>query len=85
MKEPGTAHDDPLLGKNPQPAHMDDYVRTFEDNGGLHINPGIPNRAFYLAATALGGHAWEKAGCIWHDTLRDQRLNPTRASGASPG
>jgi Zn-dependent metalloprotease len=46
---------------------MDDYVRTFEDNGGVHINSGIPNRAFYLAATALGGHAWEKIGRIWHD------------------
>ncbi len=34
-----------------------------------HINSGIPNRAFYLAATALGGHAWEKAGQVWYDVL----------------
>lgn len=69
MKEPGTAYDDPRLGKDPQPAHMDDYVDTYRDNGGVHINSGIPNRAFYLAATAIGGNAWEKTGRVWYDTL----------------
>ncbi|QKW34953.1 M4 family metallopeptidase [Actinomadura sp. NAK00032] len=69
MKEPGTAYDDPRLGKDPQPAHMDHYVETYRDNGGVHINSGIPNHAFYLAATALGGNAWEKAGRVWYDTL----------------
>jgi Zn-dependent metalloprotease len=39
------------------------------DAGGVHINSGIPNRAFYLAATAIGGNAWEKAGTIWYRTL----------------
>ncbi|HVW33912.1 MAG TPA: M4 family metallopeptidase, partial [Acidimicrobiia bacterium] len=39
------------------------------DNGGVHINSGIPNRAFYLAATAIGGPAWESAGRIWYVTL----------------
>ena len=29
---------------------MDDYVQTSDDNGGVHINSGIPNHAFYLAA-----------------------------------
>ncbi|MFE9394796.1 M4 family metallopeptidase [Streptomyces flavidovirens] len=69
MKAPGTAYDDDVLGKDPQPATMDDYVRTGRDNGGVHINSGIPNRAFYLLATALGGKAWEEAGQIWYDTL----------------
>ncbi|GAA4229508.1 M4 family metallopeptidase [Actinomadura meridiana] len=69
MKEPGTAYDDPQLGKDPQPGHMDHYVDTYRDNGGVHINSGIPNHAFYLAATAIGGNAWEKAGRIWYDTL----------------
>jgi Zn-dependent metalloprotease len=69
MKAPGTAYDDPLIGKDPQPAHMSDYVRTAEDNGGVHINSGIPNRAFYLVAAALGGHAWERAGTVWFDAL----------------
>jgi Zn-dependent metalloprotease len=74
MKAPGTAYDDPVLGRDPQPAHMRDYVRTFEDNGGVHINSGIPNYAFYLSATAMGGYAWEKAGRIWYDTLLDTRV-----------
>ncbi len=77
MKAPGTAYDDPVLGKDPQPANTSDYVRTTEDNGGVHINSGIPNHAFYLAATALGGYAWEKAGEIWYQTLLSPAL-PTR-------
>ncbi|MBE3559793.1 MAG: M4 family metallopeptidase [Ktedonobacteraceae bacterium] len=76
MKAPGTAFDDPVLGKDPQPAHMRDFVYTFEDNGGVHINSGIPNHAFYLAAVELGGYAWEKAGLIWYETLRDSGLRP---------
>jgi Zn-dependent metalloprotease len=76
MKAPGTAYDDPMLGKDPQPAHMRDYVRTFQDNGGVHINSGIPNHAFYLVATRLGGQAWERAGRIWYETLRDPQLRP---------
>ncbi|WP_054179428.1 M4 family metallopeptidase [Trabulsiella odontotermitis] len=74
MSAPGTAYDDPLLGKDPQPAHMKDFVKTREDNGGVHLNSGIPNRAFYLAATALGGYAWEKAGYAWYDTVCDLAL-----------
>jgi Zn-dependent metalloprotease len=76
MKEPGTAYDDRVLGDDIQPSHMDNYVRTFQDNGGVHINSGIPNKAFYLAATAIGGYAWEKAGRIWYDTLRAPQLRP---------
>ncbi|MFG1806179.1 M4 family metallopeptidase [Streptomyces sp. NPDC049040] len=75
MKAPGTAYDDPRLGKDPQPASMSGYVKTSQDNGGVHLNSGIPNRAFYLAATAIGGHAWEKAGQIWYDTLTGGRLS----------
>lgn len=74
MSQPGTAYDDPLLGRDPQPSHMDGYINTREDNGGVHLNSGIPNRAFYLAATGLGGYSWEKAGQIWYDTLCDKSL-----------
>jgi Zn-dependent metalloprotease len=77
MKAPGTAYDNNVMGKDPQPADMQHYVRTGQDNGGVHLNSGIPNRAFYLAATALGGHAWEKAGQIWYDTVRDRTLRPS--------
>jgi Zn-dependent metalloprotease len=76
MKAPGTAYDDPVLGKDPQPAHMRDYYHTYQDNGGVHINSGIPNHAFYLAAAAIGGYAWEKTGRIWYETLRDSSLKP---------
>lgn len=75
MSHPGTAYDDPVLGKDPQPAHMRDFVVTQDDNGGVHLNSGIPNRAFYLAAIALGGSAWVQAGQIWYDTLCDKRLD----------
>jgi Zn-dependent metalloprotease len=77
MKAPGTAFDDEVLGKDPQPAHWDDYVRTFEDNGGVHVNSGIPNKAFYLLATGLGGHSWHAPGRIWYDALRNPLLTPT--------
>ncbi|WP_374983227.1 M4 family metallopeptidase [Streptomyces fradiae] len=77
MKAPGTAYDDDVLGKDPQPAKMADYVDTAADNGGVHINSGIPNHAFYLVATALGGPAWERAGQIWYDVLTGGKLKET--------
>jgi Zn-dependent metalloprotease len=72
MKAPGTAYDDPVIGKDPQPAHMKDYVTTVEDNGGVHINSGIPNHAFYVASIEIGGYAWEKAGRIWYKALTEK-------------
>jgi hypothetical protein len=69
MAHPGTAYDDPVLGKDPQPADMDHYVDTTDDNGGVHINSGIPNRAFQLAAVAVGGSSAEGAGRIWYAAL----------------
>jgi len=75
MKEPGTAYNDPVLGKDPQPGHMDDYIVTEEDNGGVHLNSGIPNRAFYELAMRLKGYAWERAGAIWYLTLTE-KLRP---------
>lgn len=69
MKAPGTAYDDPALGKDPQVGAMADYVSTTDDNGGVHVNSGIPNRAFYLAATGIGGATWEGAGRIWFAAL----------------
>jgi hypothetical protein len=77
MKAPGTAYDDPQLGKDPQPDHLSRYVNTTSDNGGVHINSGIPNKAFYLLATTLGANAWSRAGQIWYATLCDPRLSST--------
>jgi Zn-dependent metalloprotease len=69
MKAPGSAYDDAVLGSDPQPAHMRDYVKTHGDDRGVHVNCGIPNHAFYRAATLLGGYAWENAGRIWYRAL----------------
>lgn len=71
MKAPGTAYDDPVLGKDPQPSNYSHLYRGRQDNGGVHINSGIPNHAFYLAAIGIGGYAWEKTGKIWYIALRD--------------
>jgi Zn-dependent metalloprotease len=76
MKDPGTAFEG-----DSQPAHLRDYVDLPDDNnprndhGGVHINSGIPNKAFYLAATHLGENSWEQAGPIWYDALVN-RLRP---------
>ena len=83
MKAPGTAYDDPVLGKDPQPAHIKDMYKGTADNGGVHINSGVPNYAFYLAAMEMGDYAWKKAGRIWYIALRDrlrQRSNFKRAA-----
>ena len=69
MANPGTAYDDDVLGKDPQPATMAGYLETTDDNGGVHTNSGIPNHAFQLAAFALGGHAWERTGQVWFDVM----------------
>lgn len=75
MKAPGTAYDDPLIGQDPQPDNMSRYVNTTSDNGGVHTNSGIPNKAFYLIATAIGGNSWDVAGNVWYRTLLDSRLS----------
>jgi Zn-dependent metalloprotease len=77
MKAPGTAYDDPVLGKDTQPAQMKDYVRGIEDNGGVHTNSGIPNHAFYLAALNIGGFSWEGAGAIWYAAATSPLLRRT--------
>jgi Zn-dependent metalloprotease len=70
MENPGTAFvNDPDLGDDPQPGHMRDLYTGFADRGGVHINSGIPNRAFVLVAKALKGSAWNVAGRIWYDTM----------------
>jgi Zn-dependent metalloprotease len=65
---------DPLLGTDPQPKHIKDKYTGSDDNGGVHINSGIPNHAFYLTALEIGGNAWDKTGKIWYQTLKN--LNP---------
>src|SRR5205085_5624305 len=69
MKAPGSAYDDPVIGRDPQVANMHDYVKTSADERGVHLNCGIPNHAFYQIAMLLGGRAWETAGHIWYRAL----------------
>lgn len=78
MKAPGTAYADDLLGQDPQPWHMDHFVTTTDDNGGVHINSGIPNHAFYLFCNYIGGRSWELPGRIWYHAL--QQLNNPMAT-----
>ena len=74
MKAPGKAYNNPTLGRDPQPDHMSKYVMMPDtdegDNGGVHINSGIPNKAFYLTAMGIGGYAWEAPGHIWYAALK---------------
>ncbi|KAF9307777.1 Translation initiation factor 3 subunit b [Podila horticola] len=78
MANPGTAYNSPLIGKDPQPATMDGYVVSENDPdgdfGGVHTNSGIPNRAFFLAATSIGGYSWEVTGRVWYASLTDPDL-----------
>lgn len=71
LKAPGTAYvNHPIIGTDPQPADMSKYYDGAEDNYGVHINSGIPNHAFYLAATKLGGQGWDVMLKIWIETTR---------------
>lgn len=51
-----------------QPAHMNEYqnLTAAQDNGGVHINSGIPNFAYFKLASAIGR---AKAIQIMHRTL----------------
>lgn len=69
MAKPGTA-----FPGDDQPSHMDQFYTGSDDNGGVHINSGIPNKAFYSFAIDIGGNSWEKCGKIWYKTISDQRL-----------
>lgn len=72
MRNPGTAYDDPKIGKDPQPNHMDKYYDGAADNQGVHINSSIPNKAFCMAAINIGGYAWEKIGKVWYKVLSSE-------------
>ena len=68
MIEPGTAYDNDIMGKDPQPSHMDSYYSGSGDNYGVHINSRIMNKVFYLAAKEFE-IGTERSGLIWYDAL----------------
>lgn len=74
MKAPGHAFNNPLFGKDPQPDRMSKFIHLpdteDDDNGGVHFNSGIPNKAFFLAAVGIGGFAWETVGPLWFESLK---------------
>jgi Zn-dependent metalloprotease len=74
LRAPGTAYDDALVGADPQPATMSDYVESERIDGDIHANSGIPNHAFYLASIGVGGRAWERTGRVWYEALCDESL-----------
>ena len=78
MENPGTAYvNDPDLGTDPQPATYAKRYQGPADNGGVHINSGIANRAFVLTARKIGGNAWDTTGRIWYKTLQQLSSNST--------
>jgi hypothetical protein len=68
MAEPGTAYDNPLMGRDPQPRDMSGYFEPADP----HLMSGIPNRWFYLICKEIGIPA---GTLIMYQTL--QNLWPT--------
>ncbi len=60
----------PALGTDPQVKHYSEKYTGPRDFGGVHINSGIPNHAFYRAVTALGPSGLTKGAKIWYETLK---------------
>jgi Zn-dependent metalloprotease len=71
MLHPGTAYDNDVLGKDPQPGHIDQYKKIRADNGGVHINSGIPNRAFALLCEKTGEPSWGRPLAMWRRAMED--------------
>jgi MYXO-CTERM domain-containing protein len=70
MRDPGS------VTLSPQPDNMSKYDTTTMDNGGVHINSGIPNNAAYLMTmggtnktsgiVVSNGIGWENAEQVWY-------------------
>ncbi len=57
---------------SPQPIDMSGYQNGMDP----HDSSGIPNRAFALAAIAIGGKSWEKCGQIWYQAMAGGKPSP---------
>ena len=62
----------------PQPTKFAQYQNGMDP----HESSGIPNFAFYKAATAIGGKSWEKAGRIWYEALTKFAPSPNMKMNA---
>ncbi|EIT85666.1 peptidase M4 thermolysin [Fictibacillus macauensis ZFHKF-1] len=80
---PGKAGDGLRNIQNPtlagQPDNMSKYLNTTADDGGVHTNSGIPNKAAYLTITAVGK---AKAEQIYYRALSTYMTASTNFSGA---
>jgi len=70
MAEPGTAFDNPIMGRDPQPRDMNGYFEPADP----HLMSGITNRWFYLICREIGLDA---GALIMYQTL--QNLWPSAA------
>lgn len=68
MKSPA----DPSVVIFAQPENMSNLYKGTSDNGGVHINSGIPNKAFYLVSMDIGT---QEAALLWFGALK--LLKPT--------
>jgi Zn-dependent metalloprotease len=80
MAHPGQAFDNPIIGGDNQRAHMDDLYTGTADNGGVHWNSGIPNRAFHLTSIELGDTI--AAARIWYHALQHLAADATFTQAA---
>jgi Zn-dependent metalloprotease len=89
-----TPHSGPNYGytSNDDPDHYTERYTGTQDNGGVHINSGIPNHVFYLLVKG-GAHAHipgpivtgigaDKASKIWYKALTTYMTSSTNFSGA---
>jgi Zn-dependent metalloprotease len=67
MANPAAAH-----CLSPQPTRFSQYRPGMDP----HESSGIPNRAFHMAALAIGGRSWEKAGRVWYRALTGYPPSP---------
>jgi Zn-dependent metalloprotease len=87
-------HNDPNYGytANDDPDYYTERYTGTSDNGGVHINSGIPNHVFYLLAHG-GTHAHvpgpfvtgigpDKAARIWYRALTTYMTSSTNFAGA---
>jgi Zn-dependent metalloprotease len=79
----GSSLDDPGY----QPAHLNEIYTGSEDNGGVHINSGLGNNAFYRTASVIGMEKTEKIfwrACFHYNTRSTQfidfRLNAIQSA-----
>jgi bacillolysin len=66
MSNPNNGAPTGNFAKGWQPKHYDERYKGNEDNGGVHINSGITNHAFFLFASAVGK---EKAERVFYRAL----------------